>query len=101
MKTIDQDLTITPSSGNVFVDLGFDEAEAAVLAMRAKLMSDIAKQIERNRWTQTESARRFGISQARVSDLVRGKFDKFSLDMLAQLATRAGNRVVLEFAEAA
>ncbi len=90
MKAINPDLTITEYSGNVFADLGFNDAEATILAMRAQLMCDIAKQIDKHHWTQSEAAKRFGMSQARVSDLVRGKFDKFSLDTLIQLAIRAG-----------
>lgn len=101
MKTTDPDFTITESSGNVFADLGFNDAEATILAMRAQLMCDIAKQIDKHQWTQSEAAKRFGVSQARVSDLVRGKFDKFSLDTLIQLATRAGHSVRIELAEAA
>ncbi len=46
-------------------------------------------------WTQAEAAERLGIGQSRVSDLVRGKRDKFSLDMLVTLATRAGQHVEL------
>lgn len=101
MKTTDPDLTITESSGNVFADLGFNDAEATILAMRSQLMCDIAKLIEKNNWTQSEAATLFNVSQARVSDLVRGKFDKFSLDTLIQIATRAGHSVRIELAKAA
>ena len=62
---------IHESSGNVFIDMGFSPDEAA---------------------------RVLGIAQSRVSDLVRGKWDKFSLDMLVTLATRAGRRVSLALA---
>jgi predicted XRE-type DNA-binding protein len=82
MNMTDPDLTVTESSSNVFTDLGFKSAEATILAMRAQLMCDITKQIDKHHWTQSEAAKRFGVSQARVSDLVRGKFDKFSLDAL-------------------
>jgi phage-related protein/predicted XRE-type DNA-binding protein len=99
MKITDPDLTITKSSGNVFTDLGFNDAEATILAMRSQLMCDIAKQIDKHHWTQSDAAEHLGISQARVSDLVRGKFAKFSLDMLIQLATRAGHSVRIELAE--
>ena len=66
-----------------------------------KLMCDIAKQIDKHHLTQSEAAKRFGVSQARVSDLVRGKFGKFSLDTLIQLATRAGHSVHIDLAKAA
>jgi predicted XRE-type DNA-binding protein len=48
--------------------------------------------------TQTEAAERLGIAQSRVSDLVRGKWDKFSLEMLISLESRAGRKVNLELA---
>ena len=89
---------ITKSSGNVFVDLGFDPAEAAVLQMRANLMSDLRLYIEKQKLTQAEAAKRPGIAQSRVSDLVRGKWDKFSLEMLITLDARLGRTIRVEFA---
>jgi len=86
------------SSGNVFTDLGFDPAEAAVLQMRASLMSDLRLYIENNKLTQAEAAKRLGIAQSRVSDLVRGKWEKFSLEMLITLETRLGRSVRVELA---
>ena len=88
----------TKSSGNVFVDLGFDPAEAAVLQMRAKIMSDLRLYIEKHKLTQSEAAARLGIAQSRVSDLVRGKWDKFSLEMLITLEARLGRTIRVEFA---
>lgn len=89
---------VTPSSGNVFTDLGFPPEEAAVLTMRAELMAKLRTLITERGWTQQEASEQFGIGQSRVSDLVRGKWDKFSLDMLITLAARAGQRphLVLE-----
>ena len=89
---------ITKSSGNVFVDLGFDPAEAAVLQMRSNLMSDLRRYFEKQKLTQAEAAKRLGIAQSRVSDLVRGKWDKFSLEMLITLEARLGRTVRVEFA---
>lgn len=86
------------SSSNVFLDLGFEPAEAAVLQMRAKLMSDLRAYIEKEGLTQAEAAGRLGIAQSRVSDLVRGKWEKFSLEMLITLATRLGRTVRVELA---
>jgi predicted XRE-type DNA-binding protein len=88
----------TKSSGNVFIDLGFDPAEAAVLQMRASLMSDLRLYIENNKLTQAEAAKRLGIAQSRVSDLVRGKWEKFSLEMLITLEARLGRSVRIELA---
>jgi len=86
------------SRGNVFLDLGFEPAEAAVLQMRANLMADLRIYIEKNRLTQAEAARRLGIAQSRVSDLVRGKWEKFSLEMLITLEARRGRTVRVELA---
>lgn len=86
---------ITESSGNVFADLGFSPEEATLLAMRAELMACLRETIAAKGWTQTEAAVELGIGQSRVSDLVRNKRDKFSLDMLVTLATRAGRTVRL------
>lgn len=89
---------VTKSRGNVFVDLGFDPAEAAVLQIRSNLMSDLRLYIEKHKLTQSEAAKRLGIAQSRVSDLVRGKWDKFSLEMLITLEARLGRTIRVEFA---
>ena len=90
---------IIESSGNVFADLGFSPEEAAIMAMRAELMATLRQTIESQQWTQAQAAEHLGIGQSRVSDLMRGKRDKFSLDMLVTLATRAGHKVGLEIAQ--
>lgn len=89
-------LKMTPGSGNVFADLGFSPEEASLLQMRADLMNELRQVIEARGWTQVAAARELGVSQSRVSDLVRGKWQQFSLDMLVTLAVRAGRRVNLE-----
>ena len=89
---------ISRGSGNVFIDLGFAPEEAMVLAMRSQLMCDLEMLIAKRGWTQAQAAEKLGIAQSRVSDLVRGKWDKFSLDMLIALAARAGKKVRLEMA---
>ena len=89
---------INRSSGNVFVDLGYSADEAAILQMRADLMADLRKFIENKKLTQAKAAKVLGITQSRVSDLTRGKWDRFSLEMLIILATRAGFRVTLKTA---
>ena len=89
---------ITPSSGNVFEDLGFDSAEAVILKMRSSLMNDLRSYIEKDGLTQVAAAERLGISQSRVSDLVRGKWEKFSLEMLITLEARLGRKVNLNMA---
>ena len=92
-------LKMTAGSGNVFADLGFSPEEASLLQMRAALMNELRQVIEARGWTQVAAARELGISQSRVSDLVRGKWQKFSLDMLVTLAVRAGRQVSVELVE--
>ena len=87
---------VVNSSGNVFVDLGYSPDEAAIFQMRADLMGDLRKFIKAKRLTQAKAAQILGVSQSRVSDLMRGKWERFSLEMLITLATRAGIRVTLK-----
>ncbi len=88
--------TVVHSSGNVFIDLGYPPDEAAILQMRADLMADLRKFIKTKKLTQARAAEFLGVSQSRVSDLMRDKWDRFSLEMLITLATRAGMRVTLK-----
>jgi predicted XRE-type DNA-binding protein len=90
--------TIIKSSGNVFIDLGYSPEEAAILQMRADLMAKIRKFIEAEKLTQTNASKILSVSQSRVSDLIRGKWERFSLEMLVTLATRAGMHVRLKTA---
>ncbi len=89
---------IVDSSGNVFSDLGYAPEEAAILQMRADLMADLRKFIKTKKLTQAKAAEILGVSQSRVSDLARGKWEKFSLEMLIILATKAGMHVTLKTA---
>ena len=86
---------VVNSSGNVFIDLGYSPDEAAILQMRADLMADLRKFIKAKRLTQAKAAEILNVSQSRISDLIRGKWERFSLEMLITLATRAGMRVTL------
>src|SRR3972149_6682556 len=89
---------IIKSSGNVFLDLGFPPEEAAILQMRSEIMADLRKFIKNKKLTQAKAAEILGVSQSRVSDLTRGKWEKFSLEMLIALATRAGMHITLKTA---
>lgn len=89
---------IVASSGNVFADLGFESAEAQVMAMRTDLMITLEKAIKAQGMTQTAAARVLGVSQARVSDLMHHRADKFSLDMLVMFSAKLGKPARLELA---
>jgi len=87
---------IIESSDNVFADLGFDPAEAAILKMRADLLNDLRAYIESSGLTPREVAKQLGITPPRVVDLMRGRWEKFSLEMLITLEARAGRKVSLD-----
>jgi len=89
-ETVRNGVRVVHSCGNVFIDLGFEEAEANVMLMRADLMINIRKFIKAKGWTQAAAAKRMCITQPRVSKLMKGKWDDFSLDMLLLLAGRIG-----------
>lgn len=86
---------VTRSTGNVFRDLGFSPGEAEHLLVRADLMIDLEKAIRSRRLTQAEAARLMGVSQPRISDLLRGRVDLFSADALIDMLARLGVRVRL------
>ncbi|WP_285261302.1 helix-turn-helix domain-containing protein [Halopseudomonas bauzanensis] len=86
----ENDITIIEGSGNVFIDLGFPPAEAEVMKLRAEVMIRMQQFLKAQGWTQAETARQLGITQPRVSRLLKHKVEDFSLDMLLTLAARAG-----------
>ena len=85
----------TPKNGNVFADLGFDPVEAANLKLRSEVMMAIEQWVNNSGLTQKEIGEVLNVSQARVSDLKRGKIEKFSLDMLVGFAAKLGMKTEL------
>ena len=86
---------IRRSSGNVFRDLGFSTDEAMNLKLRSDLMIRLSKLIDARGLTQAEAADFFGVTQPRISDLVRGKIGRFSVDTLIAMLGHAGIQVRL------
>ena len=82
-------------SDNVFRDLGFPEAEAQNLLLRADLVVHIRKIIGKLGFTQAEAAKRAGITQPRMNDLIKGRTQKFTLDALVNVAANLGYLVKL------
>ena len=70
--------------------LGLPPEEVAHLRARAELMMTLKRHIKKQGWTQTEAARRLGVTQPRISELARGKFNRFGLDHLVTMLARAG-----------
>ena len=83
------------STGDGFQDLGFSTEESENLKLRADLMIELSKVINARRLTQARAAALFGVTQPRVSDLVRGKIDRFSVDTLVAMLGHAGTQVKL------
>lgn len=95
-------LEVTPSSGNVFEDLGF--ADASERLAKAELARVIRKVVQGKQWTQRQAAAVLGIAAPDVSDLMRGKLARFSqerlerflnaldLDVRIQVAPRAAGK---------
>ncbi|GJE49768.1 hypothetical protein GOFOIKOB_2808 [Methylobacterium tardum] len=76
-------------------------AEAAHMRIRSALMMALRDHVERTGLSQAQAAKIFGVTQPRVSDLMRGKIDLFAIDSLVSMLTAAGLQVELRIAAAA
>jgi len=70
--------------------------EALNMKLRSELMLQIRQTIEVNSWTQKKAAKKLGVTQPRISDLLRGKIDLFSLDMLVNMLASMGDEVEIK-----
>jgi len=71
------------------------------MRLRSRLMMALAERIEVEAWTQKEASVRLGVTQPRISDLVRGKIDLFSLDALVNMVAAAGLHIEMTVNHAA
>lgn len=76
-------------------------AEAESMKLRSALMDAIEDAIKAKGWTQAEAAKALGVTQPRVSALMRGKISMFSLDSLINMLTALGLKVDIQIREAA
>lgn len=88
-------MKVIKGGGNVFADLGFSPSEARNLSLRSELMLALRRFIQRKKLTQAQAAKRLKVTQPRISDLNRGKIDRFSIDTLVNMLTDAGLNVDL------
>lgn len=88
---MNEQINIIEGSGNVFADLGYPNAEEH--QTKAKLVSRIAKLIERQHLTQTEAAIKLGIDQPKVSAMLNGRFRGFSVYRLMCFLSALGDEV--------
>ena len=87
---------VIQGSSNVFEDLGFAPEEALNLKIRADLMLNIRRFIQSQGWTQKQAALFFGETQPRISDLMNGDIERFSIDKLVIMLAKAGMDVRFE-----
>ena len=85
------------SSGNIFADLGLPDADE--LLARAQLMSHVTELIRERGLTQAQAAKILGTNQPTVSDLMRGKMSKFSLERLITFRNALGQDVEISVRE--
>ena len=90
-RTKSANTKVEVGSGNVFADLGFPDAEERLL--KANLVFQIAQLIDKKKLTQAKVAERTGLDQPKVSRLLRGHMDGFSVDRLFAILNRLGHSV--------
>ena len=88
-------MTTHESYNSVWDAISDTPEQAANLRARAELMQQIVALIKASDWKQTEAAKQCGVTQPRISDLLRGRVSRFSLDALVNIATALGQRVHL------
>ena len=84
-------ISVTPSSGNVFADIGVPDPEEALA--KAQLASRIREIVRQQRLTQVAAAALMGIDQPKVSALLNGRLTSFSSERLMRLLTKLGQDV--------
>ena len=84
------------SFASVWNAIESDPEESENLRLRSQLMIGLRVRIERSGMTQAQAAARLGVTQPRISDLMRGKIELFSLDTLVNMAHAAGLKVQLK-----
>lgn len=89
------------SFGNVWDAIEDDPGIRENLKLRSELMFALTQHLKREKWTQEQAANYLGVTQPRISNLMRGKINAFSLDLLVKMATAAGLRVSLKVKKAA
>jgi len=90
-------LKMTRSTGNVFRDLGFSPDDAEHLRIRSDLLLQLQKAVRSQGLKQADAAKLLDVTQPRVSDMMRGRLDLFSVDTLIDMLARLGIRVRVVF----
>ena len=80
---------VTKANENIFEALGFSGEESVELLMRAHALAALARWRRESRLTRAAAAKILGVTQARVSDIERGKIGMFSLDTLVRMTQQS------------
>ena len=86
---------------NVWDAIADTPEEAANLTLRSELMDEIESIIKEGGLTQAEAAKRCGVTQPRINDLMRGRIARFSIDALVNIASALGRKVRVKLDDAA
>jgi predicted XRE-type DNA-binding protein len=93
-------MRVTRGNDNVFLDCGFPPAEAENLRIRARMMTALTGYIQDHKLRQAAAAKLMGVSQPRISDLMRGKIGLFTIDTLVNMLTSAGLKIEMDITSA-
>ena len=97
MSQVDTKIThITEANANIFEELGFDKAEAEKLKIKAQLMCQISEWIKEKKLKQEEASKLLQVTRPRISDVIRGRTSKFTIDALVDMLERAGKHVTVQ-----
>jgi predicted XRE-type DNA-binding protein len=86
---------------NVWDAIEDDPAERENLKVRSALMAALTIHIQSKKMTQAQAAKKFGVTQPRIADLMRGKIDVFSIDTLVNMLGAAGLHMEMRIGKAA
>ncbi|HET7234666.1 MAG TPA: helix-turn-helix transcriptional regulator [Longimicrobium sp.] len=95
------DTHITQADGSIFDDLGYPPERSEVLKVKAALMTAIHQTIDDRGLTEEDAANRFGVPQARIAELRRGKISLFTTEQLVAMLAHAGMQVEVNVQAAA
>lgn len=81
---------------NIFEEIGFSKEEAAVIELKAQLLDEILRIVQKRKLSQRDLDKILDIPQPRVSALLNGKLSKFSSDMLTKFLSKLGTKVQIK-----
>ena len=88
-------MEIIESCGNIFKDFGFSQEESDKLMIKSNLMIEVRNFIKDNGMTQAQAAELMSVTRLWISDVMRGKIDKFTIDALVDMLSKAGLQVAI------